>query len=97
MGVADGQGDMVCCGSWGREEWGMTEQLNWAELAWNVSLVSLIFLHYPDTKRDQHYPDTKTGQRCYKERKIEINLSHKYRCQNSQEKIGKPFNNVLNL
>ena len=27
-GVGDGQGGLVCCGSWGREESDMTEQLN---------------------------------------------------------------------
>ena len=28
-GVGDGQGCLVCCGSWGREESDMTEWLNW--------------------------------------------------------------------
>ena len=28
-GVADGQGSLVCCGSWGRKELEMTEWLNW--------------------------------------------------------------------
>ena len=27
-GVGDGQGGVVCCGSWGRKESDMTEQLN---------------------------------------------------------------------
>ena len=27
-GVGDGQGRLVCCGSWGRKESGTTEQLN---------------------------------------------------------------------
>ena len=27
-GVGDGQGDLVCCSSWGRKESDMTEQLN---------------------------------------------------------------------
>jgi len=31
-GVGDGQGGLVCCDSWGREESDMTEQLNWTEL-----------------------------------------------------------------
>ena len=31
-GVGDGQGGLVCCGSWGRKESDMTEQLNWTEL-----------------------------------------------------------------
>ena len=28
-GVGDGQGGLVCCGSWGHKESDMTEQLNW--------------------------------------------------------------------
>ena len=31
-GVGDGQGGLVCCGSWGRKESDMTEWLNWTEL-----------------------------------------------------------------
>ena len=27
-GVGDGQGDLVCCGSWGRKESDMTERLS---------------------------------------------------------------------
>ena len=30
-GVGDGQGGLECCGSWGRKESDMTEQLNWTE------------------------------------------------------------------
>ena len=32
LGVGDGQGGLVCCGSWGRKELNMTEWLNWTEL-----------------------------------------------------------------
>ena len=32
LGVGDGQGALVCCGSWGRKESDMTEWLNWTEL-----------------------------------------------------------------
>ena len=28
LGVGDGQGDLVCCSSWGRKELDATEQLN---------------------------------------------------------------------
>ena len=28
LGVGDGQGGLVCCGSWGRKESDMTERLN---------------------------------------------------------------------
>ena len=31
-GVGDGQGGLVCCDSWGREESDTTERLNWTEL-----------------------------------------------------------------
>ena len=31
-GVGDGQGGLVCCGSWGHKESDMTERLNWTEL-----------------------------------------------------------------
>ena len=30
-GVGDGQGGLVCCGSWGRKESDTTERLNWTE------------------------------------------------------------------
>ena len=30
--VSDGQGDLVCCGSWGHKELDTTEWLNWTEL-----------------------------------------------------------------
>ena len=32
LGVGDGQGSLVCCGSWGRKESDTTERLNWTEL-----------------------------------------------------------------
>ena len=31
LGVGDGQGGLVCCGSWGRKESDTTEWLNWTE------------------------------------------------------------------
>ena len=34
-GVGDGQGGLVCCDSWGRKEWDMTEPLNWTEWLYN--------------------------------------------------------------
>ena len=33
-GVGDGQGGLMCCGSWGRKELATTEQLNWTEVHW---------------------------------------------------------------
>ena len=32
LGVGDGQGGLVCCGSWGRKESDTTERLNLTEL-----------------------------------------------------------------
>ena len=32
LGVGDGQGDLVCCDSWGLKESDTTERLNWTEL-----------------------------------------------------------------
>ena len=31
LGVGDGQGGLVCCGSWGRKELDTTERLNWTD------------------------------------------------------------------
>ena len=36
-GVGDGQGGLVCCGSWGRKESDTTEQLNWTEYLYYIS------------------------------------------------------------
>ena len=33
-GIGDGQGGLVCCGSWGHKELDMTERMNWTELNW---------------------------------------------------------------
>jgi len=33
-GVGDGQGGLMCCGSWSRKESDRTEWLNWTELNW---------------------------------------------------------------
>ena len=41
-GVGDGQGGLVCCGSWGRKESDITERLNWRDF------LRLIYFHvYP--------------------------------------------------
>ena len=42
-GVGDGQGGLVCCGSWGCKESGMTEWLNWTEL---MGLDAMIFISW---------------------------------------------------
>ena len=36
-GADDGQGGLVCCGSWGRKELDTIEQLKWTELNWMQS------------------------------------------------------------
>ena len=41
-GVGDGQGGLVCCGSWGHKESDMTERLNWTELNWTYLWFTLI-------------------------------------------------------
>ena len=33
-GVGEGQGSLVCCGSWGRKESDTTERLEWSEVNW---------------------------------------------------------------
>ena len=38
LGVGDGQGGLVCCGSWGHKESDTTERLNWTEDAWSALL-----------------------------------------------------------
>ena len=37
-GVADGQGGLACCDSWGQKELDMTERLNWTELNWKAAI-----------------------------------------------------------
>ena len=41
-GVGDGQGGLVCCDSWGREESDTTERLNWTELNWATKISKII-------------------------------------------------------
>ena len=54
LGVGDGQGGLVCCGSWGHNGSDTTEQLNWTELTsesqnlanlWYCLFVEAISLH----------------------------------------------------
>ena len=35
-GVADGQGGLVCCDSWGHKGSDTTERLNWTEMDWSI-------------------------------------------------------------
>ena len=43
-GDGDGQGGLVCCDSWGCKESNTTEQLNWTELNWIVSILCWVCL-----------------------------------------------------
>ena len=36
LGVGNGQGGLVCCGSWGLKESDTTEQLNWTEFTFSL-------------------------------------------------------------
>ena len=57
LGVGDGQGALVCCGSWGRKESDLTEQLNWTELwCWRR------FLRVPWTARSSNLVSPKGNQ-----------------------------------
>ena len=42
-GVGDGQGGLGCCGSWGRKESDMTEQLIWSDLIKLSNYLTIIF------------------------------------------------------
>ena len=44
LGVDDGKGGLVCCGSWDWKESDTTEQLNWTELNWKIGIFGY-FLH----------------------------------------------------
>ena len=43
LGVGDGQGGLVCCGSWGHKELDTTEQLNWTEPSMRWQLLHIIY------------------------------------------------------
>ena len=40
LGVGDGQGGLVCCGSWSHKGSDMTEWLNWTKLNWKIKVTS---------------------------------------------------------
>ena len=39
LGVADGQGGLACCGSWGHKESDTTEGLNWTDLLKKTTII----------------------------------------------------------
>ena len=50
-GVGDGQGGLTCCGSWGRKELDMTEQLNWTELKLNYFSTEHTYIPWNVTRK----------------------------------------------
>ena len=46
-GVGDGQGGLVCCGSWGHKESDMTEILNWTEFEGYKGIIRIINISSP--------------------------------------------------
>ena len=52
-GFGDGQGDLACCGSWGRKELDMTEPLNWTELSDNPFQVATEWSLVSSVKRSR--------------------------------------------
>ena len=43
-GVGDGHGSLACCSPWSHKELDMTERLNWTELNWRTTHLSLLSL-----------------------------------------------------
>ena len=59
LGVGDGQGGLACCGSWGRKELDVTEQLNWAEVTVKVAWVYISvtwFKEQSNLLNNSHFP-----------------------------------------
>ena len=52
LGVGDGQGDLVCCGSWGSKESDVTERLNWTELKSGYTHYFLTYSHLLETQEN---------------------------------------------
>ena len=55
LGVDDGQGDLACCNSWGRQESDMTERLSWSELSNCTELKWIFIIFVPDTVQGLDY------------------------------------------
>ena len=63
LGVGDGQGGLVCCGSWGHKELDTTERLNWTEV-----MSSSLWPHRPGPARllcPWNFPGRNTGVGCH--------------------------------
>ena len=46
LGDGDGQGGLVCCNSWGREESDITERLNWTEVLCSYKPTSIYIIRF---------------------------------------------------
>ena len=67
-GVGDGQGDLVCCGSWGQKELDSTEWLNWTESNWTECFSG--FPYFLQFKSELHNKEimiwaTVSSQSCF--------------------------------
>ena len=56
LGVGDGQGGPVCCGSWGHKESDMTELLNWTETRKGENYHPLNSISEPKSQSIQYHP-----------------------------------------
>ena len=54
-GVGDGQGGLVCCGSWGRKESDMSEWLNWTD--WFLIYSPNMYCFYIKGKSGINWPE----------------------------------------
>ena len=64
-GVGDGQGGLVCCGSWGLKESDMTEWLNWTELMAD----SFWYMAETNTILQSNYPPIKNKSKKNKRKR----------------------------
>ena len=67
--VADGQGGLVCCDSWGRKEADTTERLNWTEYkikSWKKNKTKLISKMHTSCHSPKVFPKFLTSERIRK-------------------------------
>ena len=66
--VGDGQGGLVCCGSWGHKELDTTEQLNWLIIDWlihggRLALCVCVCVYEREKSSDQLRKEKEGGER----------------------------------
>ena len=78
-GVDDGQGGLVCCGSWGHKESDTTKWLNWIELIYSVCVYIYLNLCVweRERERDRDTEDDNEGIPCRNDHNIVINTQLK--------------------